>query len=51
MLKSAGTNLSEKMKKWGRNKGASPTLFPILLLSCDEFVTRMCKHFADRVFY
>ena len=40
----------EKMKKWGRNKGAPPTLFPILPVSCDEFVTRMCKHFADRVF-
>ena len=33
----------EKMKKWGRNKGVAPTLFPILLMSCDKFVTRMCK--------
>lgn len=32
-----------KMKKWGRNKGVAPTLFPILLMSCDKFVTRMCK--------
>ena len=23
MLKSAGTDLSEKMKKWGRNKGVA----------------------------
>ncbi len=43
MLNSADTNLSEKMKKWGRNKGVAPTLFPILLMSCDKFVTRMCK--------